>query len=278
MEKRININNDTKISELIKADKASIDAIAGVAKPFQRLKNPILRKIMASRVTIAEAAKMGGCKVEDIVATLTPLGFYYEPISANERVVQSKPQWLLQADKAAIIVYDVRPIIESGTDPLKEILNKFKDVQPGKILCIINSFIPTPLIRLLEQEKAEGSYVETVSAGVFHTYFLRKKKEAAAKKAAVNNIIVDDAASFEAVYNRSSEERIREIDVRHLEMPQPMQVILQELNSLPENHLLYVHHKRVPVYLLEELADKNHEIHILTVDDKNVKMIIFEKP
>lgn len=274
----MNINNETKISALIKADKACIDAIAGVARPFQRLKNPILRKIMAPRVTIAEAAKMGGCNVEDIVAALTPLGFNYNPASVNKAAVQPEPQWLLHTDKSAIVMYDVRPLIESGTDPLKEILNKFKDVQPGGILCIINSFIPTPLIRLLEQGKAESSYVKAVSTTVFHTYFLKRKKEAAAKKAAVNNIIVDDADSFDAVHKRFAKEHIREVDVCHLEMPQPMQVILQELDVLPENDMLYIHHKRVPVYLIEELAGKNYEIHSHTVDDKNVKVIIFRKP
>ncbi|MBX2922051.1 MAG: DUF2249 domain-containing protein [Chitinophagaceae bacterium] len=272
------INDNTKISELIKANKNCIDAIAGVAKPFHRLRNPILRKVMASRVSIAEAAKMGGCTVEAIVAALTPLGFEYEKRKAAENTgIQSKPQWLSQAGADSIVRYDVRPIIESGTDPLKMILARFKDVPPSGILCIINSFVPTPLIHLLKQEKAEDSYVDTISEKESHTYFLKKKKENIAEKTTNDKVIMDDAASFQAVYDSFAREKIKETDVRNMEMPMPMQTILGELHALPEGNMLYVHHKRIPVYLLEELADKNYEVHIHTVDDSNVKMILFEK-
>ena len=281
MESPVKISNATKISELIKADKASIDAIAGVAKPFHRLKNPVLRKIMASRVTIAEAAKMGGCSVNDIVAALTHLGFEYEQaMPPKETAQQPKPGWLLNARRADITWLDVRPVIESGTDPLKEILGKFKTVPEGKRLCVINSFVPTPLIHLLQQGKAESSYVDKISEDEFLTYFLKRKNAVEEEKenSSNDNVIFDDAGSFEAVHQRFPGEKIREADVRHLEMPQPMHTILHELKTLPRDHMLYVHHKRVPVYLLEELADKHYEIHIHTIGEGDVKMILFEKP
>ena len=87
---------------------------------------------------------------------------------------------------------------------------------------------------------------------------------------------MDDAASFDAVYHRFSPDQIREIDVRYLEMPLPMQTILAELEELPAGHVLYVHHKRIPVYLLEELAGRAFEVHIHTVDESNVKMMLFK--
>lgn len=280
MDKPVKINNTTKISELIKADKASIEAIAGIAKPFHRLKNPVLRKIMASRVTISEAAKMGGCSVGDIVAALTPLGFEYEQaMPPEERAQQPKPRWLLDARGADITCLDVRPVIESGTDPLKEILGKFKNVPEGQILCVINSFVPTPLIHLLQQGKAGSSYVDKTSENEILTYFLKRKNAGEEEQRSSNgNVIFDDADSFEAVRQRFSGEKIREADVRRLEMPQPMHIILHELKTLPPDHILYVHHKRVPVYLLEELADKHYEIHIHTIGEGDVKMILFEKP
>jgi uncharacterized protein (DUF2249 family) len=280
MDKPFKISDTTKISELIKADKASIEAIAGVAKPFHRLRNPVLRKIMASRVTIAEAAKMGGCSVGDIVAALTPLGFEYEQVMPpKETAQQPKPGWLLNARRADITWLDVRPVIESGTDPLKEILGKFKNVPEGKILCVINSFVPTPLIHLLQQGKAESSYVDKISENEILTYFLKRKNAGEEEQHSRNdNVIFDDGDSFEAVRQRFSGEKIRETDVRRLEMPQPMHTILNELKTLPRDHVLYVHHKRVPVYLLEELADKHYEIHIHTIGEGDVKMILFEKP
>jgi len=161
----MNFTPQTKISDIINYNKASIDAIASIAPPLKRLKNPILRKVMASRVTVVEAANMGGCKVEDFVRVLEPLGYSFDMGSAQAPGVQQtllkneKPEWLKNSSTESIINFDVRPIIEHGTDPLKEIMQKFKEVEPGKILCIINSFVPTPLIHLLQKDKAEASVV-----------------------------------------------------------------------------------------------------------------------
>ena len=235
---------------------------------------------MASRVSIAEAAKMGGTTVEEFQRVLRPLGFNLETeIKDKEKAATDlKPSWLSQADQVDIDFYDVRPIIDEGADPLKEILGRFKTVQPGKILCIINNFVPTPLIHLLKQEKAEATYVETINDKEFHTYFLKKEKETAHSSTTANEKLqMDDAASFEAICAQFAAEEKKEIDVRELEMPGPMQVILAELEELPSGNALYINHKRVPVFLLEELADKNYEVHINNREEGNVKMLIFKK-
>lgn len=270
------INDNTRISELIKADKAAIEAIASVAKPFHRLRNPVLRKVMAPRVTIAEAAKMGGCTVEAIAESLRPLGFEYEQAGKAPEEPGARPGWLAAAQAGNVVTLDVRGIIESGTDPLKEILSAFKQVPPEGILCVVNSFIPTPLLHLLRQEKAADSYVETVSENEFHTYFLKKPAGKEPEPPVKSGVFMDDPASFEAVLRLFPQEKIREADVRGLEMPLPMQAILEALETLPGGHALYVHHKRVPVYLLDELSGKGFGTHILKVDESNVKIILFK--
>ena len=274
------ITAKTKISELIKANSKSVDAIASLAKPLEKLKNPILRKIMASRVTIGEAAKMGGTTVEEFKRVLLPLGFTFDlEIAASEETAsEAKPTWLQQAIKTEIDFYDVRPIIDNGADPLKEILGRFKTTEPGKILCIINNFVPTPLIHLLKQEKAEATFVETISEKEFNTYFLKKEKEEKSSSVtAEEKLNMDDAESFATICNKFTKEQTKEIDVRELEMPGPMEKILSELQELPAGKALFINHKRVPVYLLEELADKNYQVHINNREEGNVKMLIFKK-
>ncbi len=276
----MNFNAQTKISEIIRHDKASIDAIAAIAPPLKRLKNPVLRKVMASRVTVAEAAKMGGCRVEDFIKALQPLGYHFVESHATDagtsKTNTEKPAWLKAAAEADITRFDVRPIIGSGTDPLKNIMQKFKEVPEGKILCIINTFIPTPLIHLLEKDKAEASYVEAAGEKEFHTYFLKKNKKHPAQPVD-NKVMMEDEQSFNAVREQFNHSQIKEIDVRALEMPGPMQTILAELQTLPAGNALYIHHKRLPVYLLEELADKQFQVHIHHIEDGNVKMLIFKQ-
>ena len=272
------ISAKTKISELIKENSQSIEAIASIAKPLEKLRNPILRKIMASRVTIAEAAKMGGAKVEDFKRVLSPLGFIFEGEEQVKEDVskEPKPIWLQNAPQINIDFYDVRPIIDNGADPLKEILHRFKEVEPGKILCIVNNFVPTPLIHLLKQEKAEDAFVEQIGEKEFHTYFLKKLKETEhSSQSADEKVLMDDESSFNKALAQFGESNIRKLDVRELEMPGPMQAILGELEVLPAGNALYIDHKRVPVYLLEELADKNYEVHIRNIEEGNVKMLIF---
>ena len=275
--KTISIN--TKISELIKENSGSVDALASIAKPLEKLKNPILRKIMASRVTIAEASKMTGTKVDDFKRVLSPLGFIFEgDESAKEELSAApRPSWLKDAPKEIIDFYDVRPIIDDGADPLKEILHRFKEVKPGEILCVINGFVPTPLIHLLKQEKAEDTFVETISDKEFHTYFLKKKIEAEMADSFESKLQMNGVEAFNGILAKFSEDQIRRIDVRGLEMPGPMHTILGELEKLPEGNALFIDHKRVPVYLLEELADKDFEVHIHNVAEGDVKMLIFRK-
>src|SRR5690606_5347763 len=113
---------------LIKAHQGSIEAIASVAKPLEKLRNPLLRKIMAGRGTIKEAAAMGGCTVEAIVKALEPLGFVFEnntSASGNDAEADT-PEWLQHTPEKDIHFMDVRPIIDHGSDPLKAIMAEFK--------------------------------------------------------------------------------------------------------------------------------------------------------
>ena len=55
-----------------------------------------------------------------------------------------------------------------------------------------------------------------------------------------------------------------------------MITILKELEEMNENEALYVHHKKVPQYLLPELAERNFKTWIVEVDDQNVKLLILK--
>ena len=70
---------------------------------------------------------------------------------------------------------------------------------------------------------------------------------------------------------------LQTVDVRHLPMPQPMHTILEKLESLPDGEALLVHHKRIPVFLLPELADRGFDIRINEISDSEVHLLIFRK-
>lgn len=274
------IHAQTKIADLVKYNKDSIETIASLSKPLEKLRNPLLRKIMASRVTIAEAANIGNCPIDILLDALVSIGFEHDRSTDQISTPQgSIPQWLHQLSSENIVQFDVREIIDEGNDPLKQILRRFKTIKVGQALCIVNSFIPTPLVRLLEKDNTL-TFTQTINEKEFHSYFYKEnKKEEATINYADNETILYKVSEDEfyqkvALY---TEAQILELDVRHLDMPMPMQIILQALPNLNKDGALYIHHKRIPIYLLEEIAQENYIVHLYEADDKNVKILIRSK-
>lgn len=271
------INSTTKIAAIIKANKAGIEVIASLAKPLEKLRNPVLRSLMAGRVTIAEAAKMGGCTVEDFKNALEPLGFNWvtlEKDGTNESGGEPIPAWFTALAPSKVQTLDVRPTISSGKDPLKEIMQRYTALKEGNALCVVNSFVPYPLIDLL-QKKGAACFTETINPGEHHTYFLIGKNNTANEKPASPVMHCTDV-DFANACNQFGSARLQTIDVRAYEMPLPMQMILEALGKLPAGNALLVYHKRIPVYLLEELSDKAYNILVYTAADTDIRLLIYQ--
>ena len=271
------VNERTKIATLLKHHPDALETIIKLSPDFKKLRNPILRTLMAGRTTIAMAAKIGGCKPADFFAALTPLGFereYLSPADAPKGDLdpQPKPAYLQHTQPDQFIRFDVREILAKGSDPLKAIQQKVKSISSGQVLVIINSFEPTPLIKLLEKQ-GFTSYVNPVDTDTIETFFFffNKDDQAAPEVYSPPKNNSDDWSTVMKQY----EGNCIEVDVRELEMPQPMMTILEQLETLPADHALYVHHKRVPVYLLEELKERAFDYRINDVQDGEVYLLIF---
>ena len=152
------INSDTKIAAILKQNPAALDAIVSITPKFEKLRNPLLRKLMAGRTSIGMASKISGCDITDFFDMLEPLGFEiddtYKKLLNEEK--PDLPSFFNSLKPGQIKEFDVRPIIEEGEDPLKLIVKKIKSIQPGEALKIINSFEPTPLILLLKKQGFES--------------------------------------------------------------------------------------------------------------------------
>ena len=272
------ISEHTRVSEVIKANADSIAAIAALAKPLRKLNNPLLRRVMAPRVTLAEAAAIGGCSLTDIRAALEPLGFQFaaDESAADPEMPKpvQQPDWLAGAGDTQKDLFDVRSMIASGDDPLKAIVQRYRALPPGNLLCIINSFIPYPLLSLLEKKGAR-SYVETVGANEHHTWFFKPgAPQEELETSTSDRVVMHDGPSFERVLSAFPEAQRIRLDVRPLPMPLPMETILETLPTLARDQVLYVRHKRVPLHLLEELADQAYAAHIHEVGEGDVRMLI----
>lgn len=267
------IDKQTKIAVLLRHHPDALETIVKLSPDFKKLQNPVLRKLMAGRTSIAMAAKIGGCRPEDFFEKLKPLGFEVnlQPTEAEETPGETKPipVFLRELKEEDFIPLDVRPILAEGRDPLKQIQQHVKELKTGQVLKIINTFEPTPLLNLLEKQ-GFTSYVKVIGEDVVETYFY-KTGTASAPRLEADTTTSDDWEEVAIKFG----ENIQTIDVRQLEMPMPMMTILEALEKLPEGTALYVYHKRIPVFLLTELKERHFEYRIQEVSDGEVHLIIF---
>jgi uncharacterized protein (DUF2249 family) len=265
------INGNTKIATLIKEHPDALEAIISISPKFNKLRNPLLRKLMASRTSINMASKIGGCTVNDFFAKLEPLGFTIDKeIVADDSIEQKQePEFFRNITPGMVVELDVRSVIDSGKDPFNLILKTIKQLQPGQVLKLINSFEPVPLMQLLGKQGFE-SYAETINENLVHTFFYQNKgtalKEVDTSKA---------TEGWEEMLQRFAG-KTETIDVRNLEMPLPMLTILEALDKLPDEKALYVYHKRIPVFLLPELTERKFDYRIKEVRDGEVYLLIFK--
>jgi len=267
------INASTKIGSLLKQHPDALETIVSLSPKFIKLRNPLLRKVIAGRTSIAMASKMGGCSVDDFFNILKPLGFEVETTPAaniGQDEAGPVPAFLKNLPPGQIIDLDVRPVIEGGKDPLNVILQKVKGLDAGYALKIINSFEPTPLMHLLGKQ-GFASYSSFISNEVVHTYFFKttdKPLIVAAEQPAGEGGWDEIADRFKG--------RLEWVDVRELEMPLPMHSILDALDKLPADKALFVYHKRIPVFLLPELAERKFSYRIKEVSEAEVQLLIYK--
>lgn len=269
----MHINEKTKIAALLKHHPDALETIVGLSPDFEKLRNPILRKLMAGRASIAMAAKIGGCRPEDFFEKLKPLGFIGDS-SVKEICHHRKPlpPFLQAIESNRLVVLDVRPVLAGGKDPLNLILQTVKALKPGQVLKIINTFEPTPLMGVL---KKQGflSYADHLEEKLVETWFYKQEAVHEPKPETASEAVT--SGDWEQII-KYYEGHLQTVDVRAMEMPLPMTTILEALEQLPEGQALYVYHKRIPVFLLEELKNRVFDYRIREQGEGEVHLLIFK--
>lgn len=268
----VTINEQTKISALLKHNPAVLEAIISLSPDFKKLRNPFLRKVMAGRTSIKMASKIGGCTPQDFFDILQDFGFEIDPKITVEEEIEEKENlaiYLKTLNPKQIISFDVREILAEGGDPLRSIQQKIKEMPNGFVLKIINTFEPIPLINILEKQNLKV-FVNRISDKRVDTYF---HKNSTNLELHVEDK-VNDSLDWDEIY-KLFESNLVKIDVRHLEMPLPMMTILETLETLPDKKALYVHHKKVPIFLLTELKERSFDYRIKEIKG-NVDLLIFK--
>ncbi len=241
-----------KVSEVLARYPRLLDVFVEASPNFRHLRNPLMRKVQARLVTVAQAAQVAGVSQTELVRALNrALG-----VSTPEPTEDAEAAGLASLDTSAddvdvAVELDVRPYQERGEEPFGAIMAAVKEIGPGQALRLRNTFEPLPLYDVLAR-RGFRHRARQLSPRDWEILFVRQGPDSAAADEQVGS---QAAAPSDEEWDTPSE--VVTIDVSELVPPEPMVKILGAAEQLGCGQTLLVHHVRRPVYLyprLEELG------------------------
>ena len=152
------------------------DVLIGMAPPFKKLKNPILRKTVAKVATIKHISSVGKIPLNDLISQLREAVGQDASASsyADEDYFGEQPDWFEQITEAlpTNATVDEADAGDENTMTLVTILREAKDVKPGQIIELETTFLPAPGIDAM-RDKGYSAWTVDVGGGVIKSYFLK---------------------------------------------------------------------------------------------------------
>ena len=165
------ITPETKVAALLEPYPELEETLIGMAPPFKKLRNPILRRSVARVASLRQAAAVGRLAVDDMVNTLrAAVGQEPTHDTAADAPAYFAPQpaWF---DSARIVDSLDERDVDPDTMPLKPLLLRATKLGDAEILELVTAYLPAPGIDIM---KAKGFDAWTVEKGdLISTYFTR---------------------------------------------------------------------------------------------------------
>ena len=239
-----------KISEVLKRYPELLDELVGLSPAFEKLRNPVMRRVQSRLVTGAQAAGIAGLDPAQVTRQLNQAAGITPPdVSGNgaspRETPAEQPAWVGTAPIATEL--DVRPLMARGEEPFRVIMAAAREVPAGAALRLVAGFEPLPLYDALAKQ-GFSHWPKQVAADHWEVLFHRDGAAPAADEPAPVSGEVDWSAPASEVT----------IDVSELVPPEPMVKILQMLETLPNGSRLLVHHVRRPIHLYDRLDEMGY--------------------
>jgi hypothetical protein len=144
----------TKVAALLDRYPEVEEILIGLAPPFQKLKNPILRRSVAKVASLQQVAAVGRIPTYELVNRLREAvgqdSLACEEASSNTVSYYSpRPEWFNTAKVVASI--DVRTG-DPNQMPIAAVLRAAARLQPAEIVELTTTFLPVPGIDILRKK------------------------------------------------------------------------------------------------------------------------------
>ena len=160
------------VHDLLNAYPGLEDVLINMVPPFQKLKNPILRRTIAKVATIKNIASVGGIPLDELISRLRKEVGQFETADSfeDQEYFSEQPNWF-SLDKVVRSINEAN-LKDKDKMALTIILKEAKSVKKGEIIELVTSFLPAPGIDAM---KNKGYFVWTKKEGadVIKSYFLK---------------------------------------------------------------------------------------------------------
>lgn len=244
------ITGDLTVARLIDAHPELVEVLAEYHPHFRRLRNALLRRVMAPRVSIAQAARMAGVAPEELLAVLrravgepeSPRADEREAPAAEPSPAERRPEALLDLPGSRLVAVDVREDVRRGQEPFARIMAAVNALGPDQVLVLRAPFEPIPLYDVMGK-RGFAHWTERHAPDDWSVWFHQGAcaSVGAAEPVGAGNTMRDP---------------VQVIDVRGLEPPQPMVRVLEALDRLGPGAQLEVLHERRPIFLYPQLDER----------------------
>jgi hypothetical protein len=175
-QRNLEITPSTKVAELLAAYPELEDVLIGMAPPFKKLKNPLLRKSVARVASLRQAAAVARLPVGEIVNKLRSAIGHPELTSdaapADAEYFRAQPEWV-DLDRVVATV-DERENKGDDEMPLNRVIREATRLETGELLELITTFLPAPGIDRLKAKGFDVWPVETAPS-VIRTYISKTR-------------------------------------------------------------------------------------------------------
>lgn len=179
-EEELSIDPSTRVAALLDCYPELEDALIGIAPPFKKLKNPLLRKGVAKVASLRQVAAVGHVPVDDLVnwlrAAVGQEAIAVADAGGTASYFSSQPDWFDRTKIVASVDERERGASDPDTMAITKVLPAATRLQQTEILELITTFLPAPGIDVM---KGKGFLAWSVQEApvLIRTYFTKPTPE-----------------------------------------------------------------------------------------------------
>ena len=177
------IDGDTRLSQVLDSVPGALEYVIELnPHDFSRLRNPVLRKYMANRISVRRVAAMTHRSEDEVVGQLRTLAGQPEaPLRPTGGAVaestEAAPAWMADVDLDAIRWVDLFQVDVAQGDPFPAVSLAVRQLGPGEVLVVRHHWDPQPLYDIWSKMGIQW-WTQRIDADEWHV-FVRRPPEIA---------------------------------------------------------------------------------------------------